>query len=291
MTERGPGAPGPAEPSNPGDTRAPTSLPQATAPPADLGAVRRTDAILDSLAARRGAGSAARPLPGTETGRPRPAEDSDPAVRLLRALIEDVDDPDSGGAGRGAGPAPPSPPAPSGPGTGPRRRGPRTIVALGVAGAVLASGGVAAAGGGADRSPPASAPAPRSTAGGSEETAKTVRTDTDEGTYAPPRAARGARPAPEPGRPAPAPPPPSPAPEKAGERETGGRDEPRTGHPFPFGPRSSPPEIPTITIRSGTPSFTTRSEAPSFDPRRDMVDFRKRAKKHHDHRRHRHRRG
>ncbi|TDB86894.1 hypothetical protein, partial [Actinomadura sp. 7K534] len=95
------GAPDPAEPSNPGETRVPASGPPGTA---DLGAVRRTDAVIDSLAARRAAGSAARPHPGTETGRPRQAEESDPAVRLLRALLDDVDDP---GCGPEAAPPPP----------------------------------------------------------------------------------------------------------------------------------------------------------------------------------------
>ncbi|TDB91272.1 hypothetical protein E1264_02005, partial [Actinomadura sp. KC216] len=124
MTERGPftglrGAPDPAEPSTPGGSPAPASPPQAVAGlPADLNAVRRTDAIIDSLAARRAAGSAPR-SPAAEAaaptaepedacpaesgpeaaasaepdcGRPRPADDPDPAVRLLRALITDVDD-------------------------------------------------------------------------------------------------------------------------------------------------------------------------------------------------------
>ncbi|TDC43760.1 hypothetical protein E1281_34805, partial [Actinomadura sp. KC345] len=93
MTERGPstgtrGAPDPAEPSTPGAL-------------ADLGAVRRTDAIIESLAACRAAGSASRSGPGADTGRLRPADDPDPAVRLLRALIGDVDDP---GSERDAGP-------------------------------------------------------------------------------------------------------------------------------------------------------------------------------------------
>ncbi|WP_344596480.1 hypothetical protein [Actinomadura vinacea] len=104
----------------------------AVPPTADLGAVRRTDAIIDALGGRRA------------------GEPDDPAVRLLRALISDVDEqapahqaqpPSADGQGaEGDRPKPPS---------GPRRRGPRTIVALGVAGAVLASTGVAAAGGGA----------------------------------------------------------------------------------------------------------------------------------------------
>ncbi|MEV4001041.1 hypothetical protein, partial [Actinomadura sp. NPDC049753] len=157
MTERGPltglrGAPDPDDPAHRGD--APARPPRSRAPavpPVDLSAVRRTDALFESLAARDGAGSAA---PGEGPGeapaeaRPavpqdddrdsaEPSDDRDPAVRLLRALIVDVDDQACDA---------PEPPAPSGP--GPRRRGPRTIVALGVAGAVLASSGVAAAGGG-----------------------------------------------------------------------------------------------------------------------------------------------
>ncbi|RSN71559.1 hypothetical protein DMH08_02030 [Actinomadura sp. WAC 06369] len=98
--------------------------------------MRRTDAIIDAMAARRAAGSADRAAPPDET---------DPAVRLLTALISDVEEP--------------APPVPAGP--GPRRRGPRTIVALGVAGAVLASTGVAAAGGGvSDRSSAVAPPVP-----------------------------------------------------------------------------------------------------------------------------------
>ncbi|MFV2175304.1 hypothetical protein [Actinomadura sp. LOL_011] len=90
--------------------------------------MRRTDAIIDAMAARPVAGSA---------DRAAAPDDADPAVRLLTALISDVEEP--------------APPVPAGP--GPRRRGPRTIVALGVAGAVLASTGVAAAGSGVtDRS-------------------------------------------------------------------------------------------------------------------------------------------
>ncbi|TDC75912.1 hypothetical protein, partial [Actinomadura sp. 7K507] len=103
MTERGPstgtrGGPDPAEPSKPGASTAPASRQGA---PADLGAVRRTDAIIESLAARRAAGSAPRSGAGTDTARPRQADDPDPAVRLLHALISDVDDP---GPDREAGP-------------------------------------------------------------------------------------------------------------------------------------------------------------------------------------------
>ncbi|MFI0405241.1 hypothetical protein [Actinomadura sp. 3N508] len=203
MTERGPftgmrGAPGPAEPSTSGGTPAPASPPQAVPGlPADLSAVRRTDAIIDSLAARRAAGSAARseaaaPTAGPEgpcpaepdsqaaasaepgCGRPRPADDPDPAVRLLRALITDVDD-----QSPSAEPAPPPQPAPPGPGSGPRRRGPRTIVALGVAGAVLASTGVAAAGGGVVDGTTASPP-PKS-AGVADDADKSGIDDTDAG--------------------------------------------------------------------------------------------------------------
>ncbi|RKS76164.1 hypothetical protein BZB76_1514 [Actinomadura pelletieri DSM 43383] len=178
MTERGPftgmrGAPGPAEPSNTGDPPAPAGGSRTA--PADLSEVRRTDAIIDSLAARRAAGSTARSATfpeGTDSGRPRHTDD--PAVRLLTALITDVDDQD---------PAPEASPPPPGPGSGPRRRGPRTIVALGVAGAVLASTGVAAAGGGTvDR--PAAFPAPTSPADQQTNAKKPPPTDTDAGFHA-----------------------------------------------------------------------------------------------------------
>ncbi|MGI5206650.1 hypothetical protein ACQEU6_34390 [Spirillospora sp. CA-108201] len=200
MTERGPltglrGAPDPDEPARSGDApaQAPPSRPPAV-PPADLSAVRRTDALFESLAARDAAGSAApadEPAEGpaadaAEARRAAPPDDDrDPAVRLLRALIVDVDDQTCDA---------PGPPAPSGP--GPRRRGPRTIVALGVAGAVLASSGVAAAGGGvADRT--AASPAP-SASGAAEEADRTA--DTDAGTLQRPRPP--VRPAPEAGLPA-----------------------------------------------------------------------------------------
>ncbi|GAA3965745.1 hypothetical protein GCM10023085_55300 [Actinomadura viridis] len=143
MTERSQGGPDPAEPSTrgaafptppsdaPPTASAPggsTERPAATAPPGwDLTAVRRTDALLDALAGR---GAAA-----TEAA----AGTADPAVRLLHALIRDVDEePPRRQASPGERPSPPN---------GPRRRGSRTIVALGVAGAVLAGSGVAAAGG------------------------------------------------------------------------------------------------------------------------------------------------
>ncbi|MFC5749091.1 hypothetical protein [Actinomadura rugatobispora] len=206
MTERSQGAPDPDEPVEPPaiPTRG-AALPQTGAPPhggpqgraavtpaADLSAVRRTDAIFDALGARRAAASAERADPSTraEPGFPGLAagitapftalpaasaasaawaqgDPDDPAVRLLSALISDVDEqapaacraavraarePSADVKGvRGGEPAGsaveddrPHPHPPS----GPRRRGPRAIVALGVAGAVLASTGVAAAGGG-----------------------------------------------------------------------------------------------------------------------------------------------
>ncbi|WP_262401612.1 hypothetical protein, partial [Actinomadura sp. CNU-125] len=102
MTERSPGAPNPAEPARPHDVPGPSAF-------ADLNAVRRTDAIIDAMAARRAAGTADRAV---DRGAPS-ADDADPAVRLLSALIEHVEEP--------------APPVPAGP--GPRRRGPRTIVA------------------------------------------------------------------------------------------------------------------------------------------------------------------
>ncbi|MBB4778158.1 hypothetical protein [Actinomadura livida] len=249
------GAPDPAEPSNPGETRASGSGPPGTA---DLGAVRRTDAVIDSLAARRAAGSAAgsaaRPHPGTETGRPRQAEESDPAVRLLRALIDDVDDP-----GCGSEAAPPPPP-PSGP--GPRRRGPRTIVALGVAGAVLASTGVAAAGSVADRATSA-APAPRPSAGTPGDAEPSARTDTDAGTYERPQ-------------PSALPPRPSPEPERAGPSTTPAEtpehresERPRTRYPFPFGPRSPHPDYPATTVSAPA----SETESPTPERRRDLQKY------------------
>ncbi|MEW2355157.1 anti-sigma-D factor RsdA [Spirillospora sp. NPDC029432] len=151
MTERSQGAPDPAELSTPGPPT-PGTVVAFPAMAGDLGGVRRTDALIDALAARRAVGS------------------DDPAARMLRALIRDVDElaparhapapgpaqapedaPEPAPADPGDGDRSPVPPAPP---AGPRRRGSRTIVALGVAGAVLASGGVAAAGGG-ESGPPA----------------------------------------------------------------------------------------------------------------------------------------
>ncbi|WP_149258967.1 hypothetical protein [Actinomadura sp. K4S16] len=222
MTERGPhtglrGAPDPDEPSSPGDAPAPApaSRPVA-APPVDLSAVRRTDAIIESLAARDAAGTAAPaegptegPAEGSAEGpdealRAGPpdderdpadegrADDRDPAVRLLRALIVDVDDPTCEAPDQSCDA--PGPPAPSGP--GPRRRGPRTIVALGVAGAVLASSGVAAAGG-RDAERTTASPAP-SAAGVAEDVDRTA--DSEAGVLERPQTP--VRPAPDAGRPA-----------------------------------------------------------------------------------------
>ncbi|MFI6522354.1 hypothetical protein ACIBF1_42875 [Spirillospora sp. NPDC050679] len=101
-------------------------------------------------------------------------------MRLLRALIADVDEPvlRRVPTGEAAEPAEGSGAVqPSGQGDGPaapasRRRGPRTIVALGVAGVVLASTGVAAAGGGVTE--PA-APAPQAAEAGRGEPAERTR--------------------------------------------------------------------------------------------------------------------
>ena len=196
----------------------------------DLGEVRRTDALFDALAERRAVvlPEGEDPSARTDPGRPGlpaglaapftlPAaspkwalhDPDDPAVRLLSALIRDVDEPapacrgtvpepagspgpvGSAGLSRVPGPSDPAdasdeadpaercgPTGPTGPTgspgpiatsgapgspdeddrpqppSGPRRRGPRTIVALGVAGAVLASTGVAAAGSGLGDQPP-----------------------------------------------------------------------------------------------------------------------------------------
>ncbi|WUI00437.1 hypothetical protein OHR68_01010 [Spirillospora sp. NBC_00431] len=276
MTERGPftgmrGAPGPAEPSNSGDSPAPAGRPQAVAGlPADLSAVRRTDAIIDSLAARRAAGSAARSpatsepaadpeaaagpegtaVAGPECARQRQADDPDPAVRLLHALITDVDDQDPG-SDTGSEPAPtgpqPAPPAPSGPGSGSRRRGPRTIVALGVAGAVLASTGVAAAGSGVAHRTTASPP---STSGVSDDAEKSPRSETDAGWHGD-RSRSPVRSLPETE---------SPARRKAsdGRRVT---DPPKTG-PRNLYPRQWPrrPDAPT------TDTYSTPSKPPRNGP-------------------------
>ncbi|MFB4313529.1 anti-sigma-D factor RsdA [Actinomadura sp. 21ATH] len=189
MTERSQGAPDPAELSTPGrpspSTPATGSVVAFPALAGDLGGVRRTDALIDALAARGPVGS------------------DDPAARLLRALIRDVDE--LAPVRHAHAPAPaPAPeeapePAPGDPGdgdrpvppAGPRRRGSRTIVALGVAGAVLATGGVAAAGGGTG-GPPASQRA----MGPSEQKIPRAPEPVESVTTLLPRAAPPARPVP-----------------------------------------------------------------------------------------------
>ncbi|MFG2002651.1 hypothetical protein ACGFNU_26180 [Spirillospora sp. NPDC048911] len=164
MTERSHGAPDPAEPSTSGAA----PVPGSPAPGADLGAVRRTDALFDELAARRIAAFEA----VSPSSAPGDRASGDPAVRLLHALVADVD------AGLGIGPAT-GPDALPGKAAdqatdeeaeaqaqaqadqaaaGTRRRGSRTFVALGVVGVVLAGTGVAAAGG---ESAGHAAPAPK----------------------------------------------------------------------------------------------------------------------------------
>ncbi|TYK47318.1 hypothetical protein [Actinomadura decatromicini] len=306
MTERGPrtgsgGAPGPAGPSTSGGPPG-----AATLPTADLSAVRRSDAIIESLAAWRltvpsatvpeapspaetsespspcgasapaplepaGAAGAAAERSGSECGRGRQADERgrqadepDPAVRLLRALIIDVDDQGSESE--------PAPPPPSGPGTGPRRRGPRTIVALGVAGAVLAGSGVAAAGGAAADHPAASSSqAPRVTgvADGAEKQA-----GGDIEAVAERRRPPVVRPLPE-----------RPATRKPAREYDPIRTRPR--YPFPDRPRfrrpaddDRPPPLGTFPMRgsddpypggNGWPGFADPNERPQkrFDQYRD----------------------
>ncbi|QKG24904.1 hypothetical protein [Actinomadura verrucosospora] len=296
MTERSPGAPDPVGPSNSGGTREQGSRPPAPAVTllADLGAVRRTDAIIDALAARRAVASTARPAtdrpaadrpvaerPAADRGageRARAADDgdevaADPAVRLLRALIADVDDQD---AGRAAGPADPGPGTPpTAPGPGPRRRGPRTIVALGVAGAVLASTGVAAAGSGITERAAASPPAGTGVSGPVEPHAK----DTAPGTRSVPRTAP----------PAQASPPSVPGPERPAAKAPAAEDPGRQDYDrmkrrlehllrTPDRPHRSAPRRPdTPAVPAIRPVLPT---APSDgDARRTIEDIRKRAQK------------
>ncbi|WP_141580745.1 hypothetical protein [Actinomadura sp. WMMA1423] len=291
MTERGPhtglrGASDPTEPSPSGDAPAPAPASRPFAAPVDLSAVRRTDALIESLAARDAAGTAAGAepsaggpaegaaagpgellRPGRRDGEPDTAEqsradDRDPAVRLLRALIVDVDDQASDDRRSDT----PGPPAPSGP--GPRRRGPRTIVALGVAGAVLASSGVAVAGGGAERT--TASPAP-SASGVAEEAGRTV--DTEAGVLDRPR------------------PPARPAPERPAVRTPSGDPDPdpRQGRedyrPFKRrGERGGPRRIPRRPpLRQEAPMMATdpadRPETqPVSDPRLRLDDLRRMAR-------------
>lgn len=276
MTERGrPGDPDPAEPSNSGDSHAPAARPQTFGLPADLSAVRRTDAIIESLAARRAAGSVAgsvaRPTAGPDGGRARTSDDPDPAVRLLRALITDVDDQ---GPGCDAGPesnppcppGPPAPPAPSGPGSGGRRRGSRTIVALGVAGAVLASTGVAAAGGGvAGRS--SASPAP-STAAVPDDADEPAGADTDPVSHD--RLLPPVRPAPVPDPPA------TRKPSGDPDDDDPGRARPPRRHVFPHQPPLRRPDVPAVVNR---PAAGRDDRSGDGDLRRHLDGLRKRAER------------
>ncbi|MDL4821608.1 hypothetical protein [Actinomadura opuntiae] len=277
MTERSPGAPDPVGPSNRGGTREPASRPQAPAVTllADLGAVRRTDAVIDALAARRAAGSAPRSAadrPAAERARPDDEGAADPAVRLLRALIADVDEPDLGRDA--AGPPDPGPGAPpSTPGPGPRRRGPRTIVALGVAGAVLASTGVAAAGGGVTDRAAASPPAGAGVSGPAEPRAK----DTDAGTHTSPRTpqppATAAVPAPAPER---------PAAEPTAAEDPGHRDYDRIKRNLEHILRAPGRPHRTAPHRARAPHVSPMirpSAPPDDDARRTIDDIRRRAEK------------
>ncbi|WP_067486748.1 hypothetical protein [Actinomadura hibisca] len=162
MTERSPGAPDPAEPSHSGGRPVRSPAGRTNVSRADPAGIGRTDAIIEALADRRAA-----------------AFEPDPAVRLLRALIADVDEPvlRRVPTGEAAEPAPETSGAAQPAGTeapAPRRRGPRTIVALGVAGVVLASTGVAAAGSGVTE--PA-APAPQAAEAGRGEAADRARAE------------------------------------------------------------------------------------------------------------------
>ncbi|TDD94986.1 hypothetical protein [Actinomadura rubrisoli] len=280
MTERSPGAPDPAEPSRSGDAPPPGSPPAAPAATlfADLSAVRGTDAIIEALAERRAAASTAASEPastaGSEAARAggaqRPADESDPAVRLLRALVTDVDEPAPGRE------APEPGPAPSGPGS--RRRGSRTIVALGVAGAVLASTGVAAAGGGlADHS----AAQPPSAAGVAEEPDRPSSREPGEDTDV------ASRDRPAPARPAEPPSRPVDEPDRPATTNSGGapgradyeRFKQRLGHLFPPQSRNRPPDGPGIPGRPGDgPEF---AGPPDDNPRR-LDDIRKHTRKRID---------
>ncbi|QKW39229.1 hypothetical protein HUT06_38680 [Actinomadura sp. NAK00032] len=224
----------------------------ASPPAADLAAVRRTDALIESLAARRPAGPAPAAAPASPAPPACAGDDPDPAVRLLNALIIDVDD-------QTADPAPPAPPAPS----GPRRRGPRTIVALGVVGAVLASTGVAAAGGGAADRSTAAAPAPRA----SEQAvpaAAPAAGDADAATRARPQEPSAApAPAPEPTR--------TGRPSRGQEREDIARLKRRLDDLFPPRRHHRRPEGPVRITRSA-PSDRPEA-APGDDPVLDLDDL------------------
>ncbi|WP_067454515.1 hypothetical protein [Actinomadura macra] len=276
MTERSPGAPDPVESSHSGDAPAPGARAPAV-PTADLSAVRRTDAIIEALAERHATGSEGSVPPENLTGSENPEnpagsespaalEGGDTIVRLLRALVTDVDEP-----ARDTRDAPePAPPSGPGPGTGPRRRGPRTIVALGVAGAMLASTGVAAAG---DRMAEHSSAAPASRTETQDETdrSRTESNDTDVASHERPAPAPVSRPAPEPGRPG------------------RGADNGRADHErfrnrlerlLSQQPRHRRPDYPTFGGRPGDQN--SGPAEPSDDPRRRVDDIRRRTQKRLD---------
>jgi hypothetical protein len=182
-------------------------------------------------------------------------------VRLLHALIIDVDDQTTD----------PAPPAPSGP--GPRRRGPRTIVALGVAGAVLASTGVAAAGGGtADRAASA-APAP-SASGHAAPGSVPAAGDTDTATKAAPREPSAAPvPTPEPTR--------THRPSRGREREDLRRLKRRLDDLFPLRHRDRRPEEPVRITRS-MPSERPEAGPGDEEPVLDLDALRREAQRRTD---------
>ncbi|GAA2117621.1 hypothetical protein [Actinomadura alba] len=119
--------------------------PNGPTAPLSISAIRDTDAVVDALAARVFATAGS---PGA-VGSPGAAapDGGDPAVRLLQSLILDVDQVAPVPAANGApapSAAPVSAPAPQGRS---RRRGARTVMALGISTAVFGTTGVAAASG------------------------------------------------------------------------------------------------------------------------------------------------
>ncbi|MBA9001234.1 MULTISPECIES: hypothetical protein [Thermomonospora] len=140
MTERSPGAPDPAGGPPCGDGAAQ----QPAGAFWNLAAIRRSDDLMEALASR-GPLPAADPADGADD-----PDGADPAARLLRALVADVDAGAPALPDRRTGseqpPAADEDPDPGGP-----RRGPRTIVVLGIVGPLLTgvlTTGVAAATGG-----------------------------------------------------------------------------------------------------------------------------------------------
>lgn len=138
MTERSLGAPDPV-----GDPPGGEETQQPAGTFWNLAAIRRSDDLVEALAARG-------PLPDTDPVDGVDAPDGeDPAARLLRALIADVDAGAPELPSRRADAEPSSTAGEESEPGGPRR-GPRTIVALGIVGPLLTgllTTGVAAAGG------------------------------------------------------------------------------------------------------------------------------------------------